>query len=62
MARVKNDNAQQEYYLPDVFQQYFARNEIVGAFAADFAEIHGINTPADLDEARTIFSQRMDAS
>ncbi|MDP8205898.1 MAG: NTP transferase domain-containing protein [Candidatus Electryonea clarkiae] len=55
LKTIKNNNAQAEYYLPDVFHQYFAEGKKVSAMTADFNEIHGINTREDLEEASQIF-------
>ncbi len=58
LRNVKNNNAQGEYYLPDVFQQYFIEKKKVVAIPGDFNEIHGINTLDDLADAERIFQSR----
>jgi UDP-N-acetylglucosamine pyrophosphorylase len=56
---VNNDNAQGEYYLPDVVKMYFDHGEKVLAQLADnFDETKGINTIEQLKEAETILNQR----
>ncbi len=57
LREVNNNNAQGEYYLPDVFARYFAEGKPVAAIAADFNEIHGINNRDDLEEARRIYEE-----
>jgi UDP-N-acetylglucosamine pyrophosphorylase len=56
---VNNDNAQGEYYLPDVINIYLAKGDIVTAKLADnFEETLGINTIEQLNEAETILNFR----
>lgn len=59
LAQITPDNAQKEYYLTDVFR-YFWRNRLpVRAVAADDpVEIQGINTVAQLEEARRVYEAR----
>lgn len=52
LAQIKNDNRQKEYYLTDIVE--IARLEGVGAHAfptADYVEVMGINTLAELEKA-----------
>jgi len=58
LGRLKNDNAQGEYYLTDVFADFFAEGEPVAAFAGDFDEITGVNTPKDLAKVEEIWQSR----
>jgi UDP-N-acetylglucosamine diphosphorylase/glucosamine-1-phosphate N-acetyltransferase len=58
LRNIDNDNAQGEYYLPDVFKQYFKENRKVSAYMGDFDEIHGINNRDDLAEAEEIYQSR----
>lgn len=52
---ITNDNAQQEYYLTDVFGICFGKGRKVCAFkVADHNEIRGINTPEQLREAEAL--------
>jgi len=52
---ITNENAQQEYYLTDVFGICFGKGLKVCAFkVADPNEIRGINTPEQLREAETL--------
>jgi UDP-N-acetylglucosamine pyrophosphorylase len=59
LRHITTNNAQHEYYLTDVFR-YFWRNKlpVSAVIADDPLEVGGINTPAQLDEARRILSER----
>jgi UDP-N-acetylglucosamine pyrophosphorylase len=59
---IRNDNAQNEYYLPDVFKLFFHDGERIAAMTAkNFNEIRGINTPEQLKEAEDVLlSSRAD--
>jgi UDP-N-acetylglucosamine pyrophosphorylase len=59
LRHITPDNRQKEYYLPDVFK-YFWRNNfpVKAVIASDPVEIAGINTPAQLEEARKILAER----
>ncbi len=60
LKNVRNDNAQKEYYLPDVIPIFLANRQKVCAMTApDFLEISGINTIEQLEEAETILTQRV---
>ncbi len=61
LSEVDNNNAQGEYYLPDVFKRYFEQGEPVAAYAGAFEEIHGVNNREDLAEAERIWMQRQTA-
>jgi UDP-N-acetylglucosamine pyrophosphorylase len=55
LKHISNDNAQGEYYLPDVFKIFFSQGERIAAVPApNFDEIRGINTPEQLKEAEAI--------
>lgn len=57
---VKNDNAQGEYYLPDVIELLTERDEIVSAYATeDFDETLGVNDRVALSEAEEIMQARI---
>ncbi|MCB2198038.1 NTP transferase domain-containing protein [bacterium] len=58
LKRLKNDNAQGEYYLTDVFADFFRDNLPVGAFKGDFTEITGVNSPEDLSRVEDIWRAR----
>lgn len=59
IALVRNDNAQGEYYLPDVVKMYVDRGEkVVAQLADNFDETRGINTVEQLKEAETILNMR----
>jgi len=55
---IRPTNAQKEYYLTDVFEQFWKKKLLVAAtIAADPTEIQGINTPEQLEEARAAMSE-----
>ncbi|MCB0284544.1 MAG: NTP transferase domain-containing protein [Calditrichaeota bacterium] len=59
LKSVKNDNAQGEYYLPDVVPMFIDQGKIVKAVKAlSFEETKGINTIDQLKEAETILNSR----
>jgi UDP-N-acetylglucosamine pyrophosphorylase len=59
LKQINNNNAQGEYYLPDVVKLYVDRGEkVVAQLTANFNETRGINTVEQLQEAETILSQR----
>ena len=59
LKRIKNDNAAQEYYLTDIValakEEGLRRDVVIG----DANELHGINTPEELELAEEIFKKRM---
>ncbi|WP_294345150.1 sugar phosphate nucleotidyltransferase [Prosthecochloris sp.] len=58
LHQITNDNAQQEYYLTDVFSVCFGKGEKVCAFQTENAdEIKGINTVEQLREAEKLLLQ-----
>ena len=59
LSQVKNENAQGEYYLPDVLTILKSAGEKVGAFTAnDYTLTLGINSRIQLAEAEKILRQR----
>ena len=59
LGKVKNDNAQGEYYLPDVLTLLKNAGEKIGAVVADdYTETLGINSRVQLAEAEKILRQR----
>ena len=63
LERVRNDNAQAEYYLTDIVQILRADGRTVRHFhITDHTEVLGINTPAELAIAEQILHQRSHAS
>ncbi|MFF2755669.1 bifunctional UDP-N-acetylglucosamine diphosphorylase/glucosamine-1-phosphate N-acetyltransferase GlmU [Psychrobacillus sp. NPDC058041] len=57
---VKNENAQGEYYLPDVIEILQKGGEVISAYAAkDFDEILGINDRIALSQAEQIMRSRI---
>ncbi len=59
LGQLRNNNAQGEYYLTDVFAWFRAEGRPVAAFASDdFSEVQGINTVEQLADADAKFKQR----
>jgi UDP-N-acetylglucosamine pyrophosphorylase len=59
LCHLTTNNAQHEYYLTDVFEYFWKHHWTVSALVADEpAEIHGINTVEQLEEARKILNLR----
>lgn len=57
---VKNDNAQSEYYLPDVIEILQQQGEIVSAYSCDnFDETLGVNDRVALSQAEEIMRARI---
>ncbi|MFW5845260.1 MAG: sugar phosphate nucleotidyltransferase, partial [Planctomycetota bacterium] len=59
LQRIRNDNAQGEYYLPDVIRLLVddgRRVELV--VTGDSAAVFGVNTPADLTAAEDLYARR----
>ncbi|CAM5212484.1 Bifunctional protein GlmU OS=Ureibacillus acetophenoni OX=614649 GN=glmU PE=3 SV=1 [Ureibacillus acetophenoni] len=57
---MKNENAQGEYYLPDVIEILKKQGDIVSAFATnDFNEILGVNDRVALSQAEEIMRNRI---
>ncbi|ANT64195.1 sugar phosphate nucleotidyltransferase [Prosthecochloris sp. CIB 2401] len=55
LKRITNTNAQQEYYLTDVFGIFFNDGERISAYKTPHGdEIRGINTPDQLREAEEL--------
>lgn len=60
LTKVGNDNAQGEYYLPDVIEILQKQNEIVAAYETDnFEETIGVNDRVALSQAEAIMRQRI---
>jgi UDP-N-acetylglucosamine pyrophosphorylase len=59
LKNIKNDNAQGEYYLPDVIPMFIKNGLDVRAIKSEsFDETRGINTIEQLKEAETILKAR----
>lgn len=60
LAKVKPDNAQSEYYLPDVLPILLGNGETVIAFELDEPELMlGVNDRADLGEVQQLMNARI---
>ncbi|WP_339252563.1 bifunctional UDP-N-acetylglucosamine diphosphorylase/glucosamine-1-phosphate N-acetyltransferase GlmU [Sporosarcina sp. FSL W8-0480] len=60
LKKVKNDNAQGEYYLPDVIGILRAENARISAYVTnDFSETIGVNDRVVLSEAEKVMRQRI---
>ncbi|MFT3953380.1 MAG: bifunctional UDP-N-acetylglucosamine diphosphorylase/glucosamine-1-phosphate N-acetyltransferase GlmU [Piscinibacter sp.] len=60
LARLKNDNAQKEYYLTDVVAMAVADHvHVVATHAHDETEVLGINSPAQLAELERRYQRRI---
>lgn len=60
LQQITNNNAQEEYYLTDVFSVCFGKGEKVCAFeTANAEEIKGINTVEQLREAESILTESL---
>ena len=58
LEKVDDNNAAQEYYLPDVATHAIAEGARVAVVEADEAEVMGINSRAELAEAESRWQQR----
>lgn len=59
LTHISPHNAQNEYYLTDVFHYFWTHKLPVGAVAAaDHYEVQGVNTPRQLEEARAAVALR----
>jgi bifunctional UDP-N-acetylglucosamine pyrophosphorylase / glucosamine-1-phosphate N-acetyltransferase len=59
VAALKNNNAQQEYYLTDVVAMAVAQGvQVVAQAVADEAEVAGVNDPAQLADLERVFQRR----
>lgn len=52
LKKVKNNNAQQEYYLPDLVGLAFSQGEKISTSPIDPREAMGVNTQDELQEAK----------
>ncbi len=60
LKQVKNDNAQKEYYLTDVFEILRSQNETIEAFVLEEAsEAMGVNDRLALSEAERMMRERI---
>lgn len=60
LQKVKNDNAQGEYYLPDVIEILQSENQIIAAYKTEkFEETIGVNDRVALAEAEKIMRRRI---
>lgn len=54
LETIKNDNAQQEYYLPELVRIAFLQHKPIASMEANVKAAMGINTPDELEIAETI--------
>lgn len=60
LSQVGNSNAQHEYYLTDIIGIFAAQGRAISAWCGpSWEELHGINTPADLQRAADIMTSGM---
>ena len=60
ISALRSDNAQGEYYLPDIIESALSKKKKVATFiAADAVEVMGINTRAELVQAEDIVADRV---
>jgi bifunctional UDP-N-acetylglucosamine pyrophosphorylase/glucosamine-1-phosphate N-acetyltransferase len=60
LAKVRSDNAQEEYYLPDIIEVAHHKKKKINTFSTpDPAEVMGINTRAELAQAEEILAERV---
>ena len=60
LHQITPHNAQNEYYLTDVFAYLWANKMPVRAvLSSDAREIQGVNTPAQLEDVRAVFEGRV---
>lgn len=62
LDRVRADNAQGEYYLPDVLAIFVESGQRVGALVASEAELAGVNSQDQLAEAATVLRHRINGA
>ncbi len=60
ISALRSDNAQGEYYLPDIIEAALSKKKKVATFiASDAVEVMGINTRAELVQAEDIVADRV---
>ncbi|WP_101847146.1 bifunctional UDP-N-acetylglucosamine diphosphorylase/glucosamine-1-phosphate N-acetyltransferase GlmU [Halobacillus sp. Marseille-P3879] len=60
LRNVSNDNAQGEYYLPDVIEILKGQGEVISAYqTSDFSESLGVNDRVALSKAEKMMKQRI---
>lgn len=63
LKHIAPHNAQNEYYLTDVFEYFWTHHWMVSALKAHHVnEIRGINTVAQLDEAKVLMEQHLNSA
>ena len=60
LKQVKNENASGEYYLPDIVGIAREAGLKCDVVIGDVEELHGINTPTELETAQEIFMRRQE--
>lgn len=54
LKKIKNNNAQQEYYLTDLIQLAIEQGEKISSISIESREAVGINSPEDLESAENL--------
>ena len=60
LKQVRNENASGEYYLPDIVAIARERGLKCEVVIGDVEELHGVNTPTELETAQEIFMRRQE--
>lgn len=60
LKQVKNNNAAGEYYLTDVVQIARSQGLKCSVVIGDVEELHGVNTPEELETAQEIYARRQE--
>lgn len=59
LRQIQNDNAAREYYLTDIVSVARTQNLKCDVVIGDVDELHGVNTPEELETAQEIFTRRV---
>jgi UDP-N-acetylglucosamine pyrophosphorylase len=59
LQHLGSHNVQNEYYLTDVFENFWRkRRKVLAVKASNYNEVRGVNTPDELREAQEVYSRR----
>ncbi|MEY8000846.1 bifunctional UDP-N-acetylglucosamine diphosphorylase/glucosamine-1-phosphate N-acetyltransferase GlmU [Clostridium sp. Mt-5] len=59
LNKLRNDNAQGEYYLTDIIEILKSNGEKIGALPVNFEEVMGVNSRTQLSEAEKVMRNRI---